>query len=225
MFANSRIVTTSQTAVHPRLGEFVARHLREPYRRRPSALGRDAFAGIVDRLVANPGFLVDAGCGTGESAIELARRFPDRHVLGIDKSAVRLATGLHLIEDGDAPGNVALLHCELVDFWQLAATAGLFCGGQFLLYPNPWPKPEHVMRRWHAHPVLPALLALGGPIELRTNWRVYAEEFAQSLRQAGWKAELEPIATGDMAAGASLTPFERKYAASRHALWRCLAHA
>jgi tRNA G46 methylase TrmB len=108
-----------------------------------------------------------------------------------------------------------------VDFWQLAAESALCCKRQLLLYPNPWPKPEHLKRRWHAHPVLPAILALGGVIELRTNWRVYAEEFAEALRLAGVEARCEKFAVDE----APLTPFERKYAASGHDLWRCLANA
>gem|GEM_PF-187716 len=217
MHATSRIVTSSQLAPHPRLAEIVARHLREPYRREPSAAGRAAFATVVDRLAASNGsFILDAGCGTGLGTFALARAFPDALVIGVDKSAARLATAQRVV--CDAPANTLLLRCDLVDFWQLAAAAQLRCRAQFVLYPNPWPKPEHVMRRWHAHPVLPALLELGGTITLRTNWRVHADEFAQALRQAGWSAQCETFSPG-----APLTAFERKYAASGQALWRCVA--
>ena len=34
--------------------------------------------------------ILDSGCGTGESTIHLARRFPNIPVIGIDKSAERL---------------------------------------------------------------------------------------------------------------------------------------
>jgi tRNA (guanine-N7-)-methyltransferase len=121
-------------------------------------------------------------------------------------------------ESGFRPANAVLLHCELVDFWQLAAAAGLRCERQFLLYPNPWPKAEHLMRRWHAHPVFPAILALGGAIELRTNWNVYAEEFAAALRLAGIDPQVELFKPPS-----PLTPFERKYLLSGHSLWRCRA--
>ncbi|TLY51937.1 MAG: methyltransferase domain-containing protein [Gammaproteobacteria bacterium] len=223
MFANSRSIATRQVGPHPRLKEIVARHLREPYRRAPSAAGRHAFDSIAARLAAAP-FVLDAGCGTGASTLALAREFPDSLVLGVDKSITRLGVSQRAFEHraraGAAPDNMHLLHCELVDFWQLAAEAKLRCTYQFLLYPNPWPKPEHMMRRWHAHPVLPAVLALGGAIELRTNWRIYAEEFAQTMAWVGRKAPLE-----QMPLTQPLTPFERKYAASGHALWRCIAQS
>ena len=217
MHANSRPIRSRQGGPHSRLREIVARHLEADYRRSPGDSGRRAFAGVADRLAVES-FVLDAGCGTGASTFVLARRHPSRIVLGIDKSAARLAVGQHEIDAGTAPGNAILLRCELVDFWQLAAAAGLRCERQYLLYPNPWPKPDQLMRRWHAHPVLPSLLAVGGAIELRTNWRVYAEEFAEALRLAGRPAGFDEFVADD-----PLSPFERKYAASGHALWRCVA--
>jgi tRNA G46 methylase TrmB len=217
MRANSSPVHSSQTAPHPRLREVVLRHLAEAYRRVPGYAGRRVFAAIAGRLTAAP-FVLDAGCGTGAGTFALARLHPQRLVLGVDKSAARLAIGRREIESGWAPANAALLRCELVDFWQLAAAANLRCERQYLLYPNPWPKPDQLKRRWHAHPVLPAMLELGGAIEMRTNWRVYAEEFAAALVLAGLDVHCESFTPVD-----PLTPFERKYAASGHALWRCVA--
>ena len=215
MFANSRQIESTQTASHPRLQEVVSKHLAMPYQRQPSDSGIRAFTGVADELAQAP-FVLDAGCGTGASTLALAREFPDCLVLGVDKSAARLATGQRLIDGGSAPANARLLHCELVDFWQLAAAAGLRCERQYLLYPNPWPKPEQLKHRWHAHPAFPAILALGGGIELRTNWRIYAEEFSQALRVAGVAATCETFTPEE-----AITPFERKYSASGHALWRC----
>ncbi|HEX6834785.1 MAG TPA: methyltransferase domain-containing protein [Rudaea sp.] len=211
---NSRPIESTQAAPHPRLRDIVERHLRQTYRRVPSDAGRRAFDAVATRLAGIP-FVLDAGCGTGASTFALARQFPDRVVLGIDKSEARLAAGRRIAQRNATTDNAILLHCELVDFWQLAAEAGLVCERVFLLYPNPWPKAVHVMRRWHAHPVLPALLALRGAIELRTNWAIYAQEFAQAMRIAGWSAHVELFK-----ADVLLTPFERKYAASGHAFWR-----
>ena len=217
MFANSSLVRSDQVQVHPRLAEVVARHLHQTFRRTPSEAGRRAFDNIVECLRRAP-FVLDAGCGTGTSTFVLALRHPDRIVLGVDKSAVRLAVGMRSIESGEAPRNALLLRCDLVDFWQLAAAAQLRCERQYLLYPNPWPKPDQLKRRWHAHPVLPSMLALGGEVEMCTNWPVYADEFAAAMTMAGIEARCEPLAVAD-----PLTPFERKYSASGHALWRCVS--
>jgi len=218
MFANSSLVRSDQVQVHPRLAEVVARHLHQTFRRTPSEAGRRAFDNIVECLRRAP-FVLDAGCGTGTSTFVLALRHPDRIVLGVDKSAARLAAGLRRIEAGEAPRNARLLRCDLVDFWQLAAAAGLRCEHQYLLYPNPWPKPDQFKRRWHAHPVLRDILKLGGSIEMCTNWGVYADEFAAVFGMIGRSVEHAPL----IVAADPLTLFERKYAASGHALWRVIA--
>ena len=220
MFANSRHVASAQQTPHVRLEEIVRRHLATPYRRKPSNAGREAFSEIKERIGARR-WMLDAGCGTGESTCELARRFPDHVVVGIDKSAARLEK----TTDSTKPANAVLVRCDCVDFWQLAAAEAMRCDRQFLLYPNPWPKPDHVKRRWHAHPIFPALLAVGAEIELRTNWRIYAEEFSIALRGLGIDAMLSSVDGAD-----ALTPFERKYHASGHPLYRldafpCTRHA
>jgi len=217
---NTSPVSSSQMGVHPRLREGVLRHLEKPFRRVPSEAGRRAFARVEERLAAAP-FVLDAGCGTGAGTFALALAHPQQLVLGIDKSAARLSVGQRVAARTGAPANSMLLHCELVDFWQLAAAANLCCARQYLLYPNPWPKPQHLQRRWHAHPVLPSILALGGTIELRTNWRVYAGEFAIAMDLAGANVGAEEPVRGQP----HLTPFERKFALSGHALWRCCAIA
>lgn len=218
MYANSSKVGSRQGQVHPRLDERVMRHLQTPYRKPVGAASARAFDGLAAELAGDrrPRIL-DAGCGTGASTLLLARRHPQALLLGVDKSAQRLAKGLRAVALPHAPENVRLLRCDLVDFWLLAAAAGWRFAQQYLLYPNPWPKPEHLMRRWPAHPVLPALLQSGGALELRCNWQPYALEWARALSLAGRPSPVECLRTGEAAA---LTPFEAKYRASGHTLWR-----
>ena len=219
MFANSQPIHSSQQAAHPRLREVVEKHLQTRFLRPVSAVSLQAFAELDARVEGKrENLILDTGCGTGASTLELARLYPDCQVIGIDKSASRLARGQRLLQQPDAPKNALLLRCDLLDFWLLAAQAGWRVRRHYLLYPNPWPKPEHLKRRWHAHPVFPSLLALGGELELRCNWKIYAEEFALALQYAGVAAVVEEF-TPELA----LTPFERKYQASAHTLWACRA--
>lgn len=74
------------------------------------------------------------------------------------------------------------------------------------------------MRRWHGHPVMPNLIRLGGRFELRTNWRIYAEEFAAALKLFGF-ADVQISAWSPIY---PLSPFEKKYLASKHGLYRLL---
>lgn len=206
-------VTTNQNGPHPRLEEVVRRHLEHPWRQPIRAHGRAAFAELERWVGADTaGLVVDAGCGTGASAVALAGYHPDCRVIGVDKSRVRLARAPAL------PANVRLVRMDLTDFWRLARAAGWWVHRHYLLYPNPWPKAEHLMRRWYAHPVFPDLLGLGGILEVRSNWPLYLEEFGVALDIAGFTARRAPF---DREA-AALTPFEFKYQTDAHELGRLI---
>jgi tRNA (guanine-N7-)-methyltransferase len=218
MFAKSRPVDSRQNGAHARLATIVQRHLDQPFRRPVAEHSRRAFDELALRLADDPRpRVLDSGCGTGASTLRLARLHADALVIGVDKSAHRLQTGQREVAMIDAPRNALLLRCDLVDFWLLAAAAQWRFALQYLLYPNPWPKPEHVQRRWGAHPVLPSLLACGGQLELRTNWKIYAEEWSIALGMAGLPWHMDCY---DVAQQPALTPFEEKYRASGHLLWR-----
>jgi hypothetical protein len=60
---------------------------------------------------------------------------------------------------------------------------------------------------------------LGGAFECRSNWRIYIDECAAALTQLTGIAV--PVESLD--AQSPITPFEEKYRASSHALWRCRA--
>lgn len=213
--AISRPVNSRQTRPHPLLRRLLERRGQQPFRRPIQPRSKETFELLEHWLgQRQQPLILDAGCGTGSSSIALARQHPDHSVIGIDKSAHRLDRHQ---PDTPVPGNCYLARADLADIWRLAVMADWRPVRHYLLYPNPWPKPKHLARRWHAHPVLPWILALGGTLELRTNWRLYAEEFAYALSLL-----LErPVPHQPLTTGSPLTPFERKYAASRHSLWLC----
>lgn len=162
--------------------------------------------------------ILDSGCGTGRSSVRLAKTHPDSLVIGIDQSAARLMKSGS--DDSALPKNLLLLRAECADFWRLAADCGWQLQRHYLLYPNPWPKSAHVKRRWHGHPVFPVMLALGGQLELRTNWRVYADEMARALKLADRPAATEELVVTDE----PLSDFERKYRDSSHQLYRLMSN-
>ncbi len=190
------------------------KHLAHPFRKPILEHNRRAFE-VVAEFVArrNAPVVLDTGCGTGESTLFLASRHPDATIVGIDKSAHRLSK---LSAQGQRqPENVVHVRADLVDFWRLAVEAGWNVHKQYILYPNPWPRPEHLMRRWHGHPIFGCITAIGGQCELRSNWRVYVEEFAEACRIATAKQlPVEVFRPQDYA-----TPFERKYAMSSQQLY------
>lgn len=207
--SRSRTVLSAQSGPHPRLDEVVRKHLQHPWTAPVHAGSRAAFDAFHRWRDPSRPLVVDAGCGTALSTSLLARRHPGAQVLGIDRSAARLARA-------PAPlANELRIRARLEDAWRLLQDASQPVARHYLLYPNPSPKPAHLMRRWHAHPAWPAALSLGGVLTLRTNWRIYAEEFSRSLELHGLGRP--PVVS--FRPEVALTPFERKYAESGHALY------
>jgi len=216
---HSRQVVSSQPEIHPRLVSILDTHLACEWQgpmHRASTLAFRALERIIADAgrTAAAGLVLDSGCGTGESTRLMARAFPDCLVIGVDKSQARLArTGATSFPYCE--GNAIWLRADLATFWRLAQQAGWRLQHHFLLYPNPWPKPGQLRRRWHAHPVFPDLLRLGGRLELRCNWDIYAAEFALAAnRLLGTSVKPRPLAESVIT-----SPFERKYRASGHPLY------
>ena len=172
---------------------------------------------LVNSVVQQKGkkIILDSGCGTGESAFRLATQNPQKTVVAVDKSANRLQRS-HVY--GETPKNLIFMRCNLVHFWQMVYRAKWNIEAHYLFYPNPWPKPGHLKRRWHAHPIFPTLIKLGGVLAMRTNWKVYAEEFALAL-QLHMHA---PVCVNKIYVNDPFTAFERKYMQSKHDLYQVM---
>ena len=216
MAGNSRFISSAQNGPHEDLAELVGRHLAHPFRKPILDYNRAAFTAAVaarDAWQLEAPLILDAGCGVGWSTQRLAERYPDHFVIGVDQSVDRISRGRPL----PMPKNALLIRADLVDFWRLLAESGIRLARHYNLYPNPWPKIGHLARRWHGHAVFPVWRDLGGEIECRSNWRIYIEEMAQALTLlTGQAVAAEPYETDD-----PMTPFEKKYLASGHELWRC----
>ena len=206
--AVSGLVISKQRDVHPALEARVRKHLESPWMQPLHRPTKETYRVLEQKEVFCTGqpLILDSGCGTGKSTRRLARMFPHHLVIGVDQSRSRLAkSGVHC--NFLHTENCLLLRAELATFWRLLLKSGLSPERHFLFYPNPWPKPGHLSRRWHGHPVFPQLLALGGEIEMRCNWDVYAREFAK----AGVIATGADINAQIIEPDKGITPFEQKY--------------
>jgi tRNA G46 methylase TrmB len=204
----SGLVISTQQEVHPGLEACVRKHLESPWLQPLHRPSQDAWQ-LLDKhgiFFGGQPLILDSGCGTGKSTRRLARLFPGHIVIGVDQSSSRLAkSGMQ--SNFLRLGNCVLLRAELATFWRLLLENNIKPERNFLFYPNPWPKPGHLSRRWHGHPVFPQLLALGGEIEMRCNWEVYAREFAMATGIAtGAEPEVNKIQSKD-----AVSPFEQKY--------------
>lgn len=211
MQASSRQVSSNQSGLHPRLARTVLRHLQHAHRSPLAAHNQSVWDGLLPLLQADGRPLVlDSFCGTGMSTALLAQRHPRHLVIGIDRSAQRLQK--HAAESAD---NYLLLQAECEPLWQQLAAGNWRVDYHYLLYPNPWPKSRHLQRRIHGHPGFRDLLALGGQVELRSNWQLYVEEFGVVMHLAGVRGLVRQLPEAP-----ALTRFEDKYRRSGQALWR-----
>ncbi len=237
-------VTSNQTDIYKDLEAVVRKYASTTFLRPVADHTRTAFERACEfvRSFANDrapfSLVLDSGCGTGESTLHLAKRFPNVPVIGIDKSAVRLtkAGNERQLENAadcavngeiSVPANAFWVRAELLDFWRLALEKVV--AGEWnilhhaLYYPNPWPKESEATRRFHLHPIFPTLLRLSPVTELRTNWEIYAREFAEAARVADDALQLKLGAEfAPFSPAVPETAFERKYKNAGQELFRVL---
>ena len=214
---NSRSVSSNQQGVYEHLSSVVSKHLQHPFLKPIASHTQRVFDELHNLVSQQPMPLVlDSCCGVGESSSVLAERHPDCWVIGVDKSAYRVDKQQHHIRQSP---NLRIVQADLHDLWRLMQQANWRLSHHYLLYPNPWPKAKHFQRRWHGGPTFSNLIALGGQLEVRSNWSVYIDEFAQALHIAGVNST-----QGLYQAPQAMTPFERKYWASGQQSYRLLAN-
>jgi hypothetical protein len=65
------------------------------------------------------------------------------------------------------------------------------------------------------------MTSIGNTLILRSNWRLYLEEFQQAAAQMHLHGELSQV---NVAVEKALTPFEAKYQASGQVCWQLTLH-
>ncbi|MDC8829938.1 tRNA (guanine(46)-N(7))-methyltransferase TrmB [Alteromonas gilva] len=218
MQGNSRRVESQQPGVHEKLDAIVAKYQQTENRRPVHKHTRDAFDETMAWLGDWQGdIILDSCCGVGQSTAGLAEQFSDARVIGLDKSDLRVAKHSHY---QSAATNYRVVRADVIDFWRLLRGAADSSAWQlkahYLCYPNPYPKPSQVQKRWHASPAMPDLMALAPQLEVRSNWLIYLQEFAQAAAAYGVQCEITEVPKHSRA----ITPFELKYRNSGQVCWR-----
>ena len=220
MFANSRAVQSNQDGIHPDVEKLIRKHLNTTWRAPVADHDRAAFAEAQawrnQNGVERP-LMLDSGCGTARSSVQLAGANPQALIIGVDQSADRLGKAQRRF--APLPDNLLLLRSDCAGLWRLMLEANWQLARHQILYPNPWPKSVHLKRRWHGHPVWPTILSLGGELEMRSNWLVYLEEVKAALTLSDREAVIQCLPAGH----AAVTDFEEKYQASGQVNWQLTA--
>jgi tRNA (guanine-N7-)-methyltransferase len=215
MSGNSKDVYSSQLGVHENLIKVIKKHRNTAYRKPIAEHSIRAFREIKQLYSDNSKIILDSGCGVGESSYNLAKANPEHFVIGIDRSLDRLERNSYFKRDKSVK-NYRLLRADLVDIWRLMHREKMIFSQHFILYPNPYPKATDLTKRWHGHPVFSDMLGLSSKIEVRSNWKIYLEEFRQGSEfLLPFKSQIERLVIKS-----PLTPFEKKYDLSDHELFR-----
>jgi tRNA G46 methylase TrmB len=208
----SKAVTSSQQGIHENLATCIEKHLKHPWQAPIKQHNTLPFENLKAKWDQNTydSLILDHGCGTALSTERLASLYPESLVVGIDQSAHRIDKAPNL------PENALVLQANTEDMVRLILKAQLPVALQCFFYPNPYPKPKHLQRRWHGHPVFPKIVELCDKIWLRTNWEIYAREMASGLNQLNpyFKAGSKVFEPDE-----PMTRFEMKYQTSGHKLF------
>ena len=226
---DSKAIITNQTGIHEKLTDVVTKHLAHPFKKPYQPHTQQAFKEmdtfVQAFLQANPAgeIILDACCGVGQSSRILAEQNPQALVIGVDKSAHRINRNVEGFsqENGYSAQNYHLVRADLNDFYRLVKAANWPVTKHYILYPNPWPKSKHLQRRWHGSAVFPQMTSIGNTLILRSNWRLYLEEFQQAAKQIALHGELSQV---NVTVAQALTPFEAKYQASGQVCWQLTLH-
>jgi tRNA G46 methylase TrmB len=231
--SNARSITTNQSGVHEDLKKVLARHKDSTFKRPIAPHTLAAFTAMIEWLGEWQGEVIfDACCGVGESTINLASEYVDAKVIGVDKSVSRLDKHKSYISkntvsakrNGKNADNYLLIQADLNDFWRLIhahvsqKSPKWQVAKQFILYPNPYPKKAQLGKRWHASPLFPFIVGVCTNIEVRSNWHIYLEEFAEAANFYGLQGVIEELTLD--ANTEPYTPFERKYLAANQTCFK-----
>jgi tRNA G46 methylase TrmB len=237
---DSKAIITNQPGIHEKLNDVVEKHLLHPFQKPYQPHTQQAFdlvnLAVNAFLAANPAgeIILDACCGVGQSTRLLAKQNPQAIVIGVDKSAHRINRNVEGVSrkqseedsldhdvsvDHSCAENYHLVRADLNDFYRLVKAANWPVSKHYILYPNPWPKAKHLQRRWHGSAVFPQMTSIGQQLILRSNWRLYLEEFQQAAALVKLQGEIEALPVDIEKA---LTPFEAKYQASQQVCYELL---
>ena len=206
---SSRLIKSNQEQVYPGLSHLVLKRKNNLFEK-PFALHTlNSFDIFLKKIESEKRrFILDSGCGTGDSSLYLSSIFKEELVVAIDKSAER-------IRKARGNSNILYLQADCIDFWRLLLKNSFFPDKHYLFFPNPWPKKKHLGRRWYGHPVFSTLMQISGHLHCRSNWPLYIEEFKEAIRTL----KTHHVSQSRYRPKNCITGFEKKYYASGHELF------
>ncbi len=214
----SNQVVSNQIGIHENLETIVLKNKHANFLKPYTEVALNIFTNIESWILeqGERPLILDLCCGVGESTFHLANQYPDNLVIGMDKSLDRIERNNAFKKS--LPENMYLVRADIIDLLrQFAEKKAKYQIEKIMIYyPNPYPKQKHLKLRWYGHPLFKTIMDFHCPIEVRSNWKLYLEEFSVAALLYG---DFE-IITEEYIPEIMITPFERKFANSFHQLYR-----
>jgi len=162
---------------------------------------------LVQLFGRNAPLHVDLGCGDGSFICEMARQFPKRNFLGIERLTKRV---LKVRRRAEMIENVRVICADTlfaVRYLLPEASVGAF----YLLFPDPWPKRRHQFRRVFTRDFLDAIavaLEQEGILRVATDQLDYFRQI-ERLSRAHLQFQVVPASPDESVL--PLTRFEGKF--------------
>ena len=128
---------------------------------------------------------VDLGCGDGSFLCTMARQFPERNFLGIERLTKRVEKVRCEVEKIE---NVRVLRADTLSALRYLLPAGSV-ETFYLLFPDPWPKRRHQFRRVFTRDFLDAVAAAlenHGVLRVATDQLEYFHQIERLSRAHSW---------------------------------------
>lgn len=171
---------------------------------------------LVQLFGRNAPLHVDLGCGDGSFLCEMARQFPKRNFLGIERLTKRVEK---VRRKADKIENVRVLRADT-----LFAVRSLLPESSvetfYLLFPDPWPKRRHQLRRIFTPDFLDAIVVA---LEQRGVLRVATDQidyFHQIERLSCAHRQFQVVPQSPDDSLFPVTKFERKFRDQGAAIYR-----
>ncbi|MBV7296056.1 tRNA (guanosine(46)-N7)-methyltransferase TrmB [Corynebacterium sp. TAE3-ERU12] len=146
----------------------------------------------VEQWFGRPGpTIVEIGCGTGTSTVDMAPREADHNIIAVELYRPGLAKLLGAMVRADVR-NIRMVRGDGVEVLQRMIAPGSLAGVR-VFFPDPWPKARHHKRRIIQSGTLRLIasrLAPGGVLHVATDHAEYAEWIGE-LREV--EPALEPM--------------------------------
>ncbi|MCI8950538.1 MAG: tRNA (guanosine(46)-N7)-methyltransferase TrmB [Lachnospiraceae bacterium] len=168
---------------------------------------------------------IEVGMGKGRFIMELAKRYPDRNFIGIERYSSVLLRGLEKREQ-----------LELSNIWFLCVDAKdlaeIFEAGEiskiYLNFSDPWPKDRHAKRRLTSPEfmgIYRQILIEGGIVEFKTDNRELFQYSLESIPVSGWEiaSQTYDLHHSPLAEGNVMTEYEAKFAAEGKPICKLVA--